>query len=153
VYQSCCVSQSKSELTRERLKLTVQLLRDVGLDFTFLLSTLLQPDPTASQPHPIFHNSLVQTPGPGYHIEPSPYPSRFDTPSIDPFDALPTSTPPLALKGRRRPSEGASMRSSASRDGTPRTGTPDQGRPPPPPRSARRVGSGVSSRLSEDDLR
>jgi len=45
------------------------------------------------------------------------------------------------------------MRPSASRDGTPRTGTPDQGRPPPPPRSAMRRGSGASSRFAEDDLR
>ncbi|WWC91120.1 uncharacterized protein L201_006061 [Kwoniella dendrophila CBS 6074] len=34
-----------------------KLLRDVGLDFTYLLSTLLQPDPSALSPHPIFNTS------------------------------------------------------------------------------------------------
>jgi hypothetical protein len=94
---------------------------------------------------------MAQTPGPGYHIEPSPYPGRFDTP--DPFESLPSNTAPLALRGRRRPSEGASMRSAPSREGTSRSGTPDAGRPPPPPRSARRVESGASGRFEDDDLR
>ncbi|KAK6906113.1 hypothetical protein I203_100096 [Kwoniella mangroviensis CBS 8507] len=38
-----------------------KLLRDVGLDFTYLLSTLLQPDPSASSPHPIFNTSATSS--------------------------------------------------------------------------------------------
>jgi hypothetical protein len=98
---------------------------------------------------------MTQTPGPGYHIEPSPYPSRFDTPVPDPFDSLPSSTAPLALKTRRRPSEGTSMKSGLGREGgrgeSPVVG--DYSRPAPPPRSARRVESGRSERFSDDDLR
>ncbi|WRT69149.1 uncharacterized protein IL334_006133 [Kwoniella shivajii] len=46
-----------------------KLLRDVGLDFTYLLSTLLQADPTVSVPHPIFNNSAsLSTPATGYHM-------------------------------------------------------------------------------------
>ncbi|WVF65465.1 hypothetical protein IAT40_000193 [Kwoniella sp. CBS 6097] len=66
-----------------------KLLRDVGLDFTYLLSTLLQSDPDASNPHPVFNNpSTIATPGPGFHLEPSPYP----TSSTSYFTDLPSSS-------------------------------------------------------------
>ncbi|OCF35643.1 exocyst complex component EXO84 [Kwoniella heveanensis BCC8398] len=55
-----------------------KLLRDVGLDFTYVLSTLLQSDPTDSNPHPVLNNpSTIATPGPEYHLEPSPYPGTY----------------------------------------------------------------------------
>ncbi|KAK8843984.1 hypothetical protein IAR55_006777 [Kwoniella newhampshirensis] len=84
-----------------------KLLRDVGLDFTYLLSTLLQPDPKSSDPHPIFNNNIMMasTPAPGYHIEPSPYVSYVpDTPA---------PAPPM---GSRTVS--ASSSSSMKRDGS-----------------------------------
>ncbi|KAL7421281.1 exocyst complex component exo84 [Cryptotrichosporon argae] len=57
-----------------------KLLRDVGLDFTFLLSSLLREDPSADPP-PSFQLP-AQTPAPGYHIEPSPFvPYVPDTPA------------------------------------------------------------------------
>lgn len=151
MHQGDGIAQSQSRFTSSGPELTLQLLQDVGLDFTFLLSTLLQPDPTSNQPHPMFQSHSAQTPGPGYHIEPSPFPSHFaDTPAPDHMDPIPGSTAPLALKGRRRPSEGA--RSTTSREGTPRAQTPES-RPMAPPRSARRVDSSHSGRVSSDSLR
>ena len=152
VHQSDCLAQSQgqySPMSRYSMADGVQLLRDVGLDFTFLLSTLLQPDPMSSQPHPIFSSTLNQTPGPGYHIEPSPYPTHFtDTPAPDHFDPVHGSTAPLSLKGRRRPSEGG-----RSREGTPRSQTPESSRPAPPARNVRRVDSNHSGRVSQDSMR
>ena len=62
-----------------------KLLRDVGLDFTFLLSNLLQEDPTApvsnTQLTSVFESAFMATPAPGYHIVPSPYvPYEPETP-------------------------------------------------------------------------
>lgn len=77
---SHCLSQPQgvSHLSLPRCCSTdnVQLLRDVGLDFTFLLSSALQPDPSSTAPvHPIFQTSAIAgTPAPGYHIEPCPFP-------------------------------------------------------------------------------
>ncbi|WWC73016.1 uncharacterized protein I206_106981 [Kwoniella pini CBS 10737] len=36
-----------------------KLLRDVGLDFTYLLSTILQPDPSSSLPHQLFDKAFT----------------------------------------------------------------------------------------------
>lgn len=102
----------------------MQLLRDVGLDFTFLLATLLQPDPASSDnlPHPVFQSALdAQTPAPNYHIEPSPFPPfeiNLDTPVAsmpDPMslDKMEGKTAPLAIR-RVRPDGGGSRSASGA---------------------------------------
>ncbi|KAK4683859.1 exocyst complex component 8, partial [Tremellales sp. Uapishka_1] len=108
-----------------------KLLRDVGLDFTFLLSTLLRPDPTSSTPLPIFQsNTIAATPAPGYHIESSPYvPFVPDTPA----PPIAGTTQPLQITPRspRHP--------TVSSAGPVTPGGSAPGSPVPPPRSERRA--------------
>lgn len=100
-----------------------QLLRDVGLDFTFLLSTLISPDPDSPHDIPAINPNFdiaAPTPAPEYHIEPSPYPSfapHDDHEAEWPLDA-PKTTAPLSINPRltRRPklSDSESMQSPES---------------------------------------
>nr|XP_018259262.1 exocyst complex component EXO84 [Kwoniella dejecticola CBS 10117]OBR81420.1 exocyst complex component EXO84 [Kwoniella dejecticola CBS 10117] len=60
-----------------------KLLRDVGLDFTYLLSTLLQPDPSIPGPNAIFNNFNTSTfsgnNGNNTRNQPSPQPQPQST--------------------------------------------------------------------------
>lgn len=95
-----------------------KLLRDVGLDFTFLLSTLLQAPSTSAEPHPQPHPvfdlpATAATPAAGFHIEPSPYPGYhadggyFDQMDVDPATPVPSSggTAPLSFGRKPRTSD------------------------------------------------
>lgn len=133
-----------------------KLLRDVGLDFTYLLSTLLQPDPTStsSHSHPIFDLSgTAETPAPGYHIDSSPYvPYIPDTPAPIPEPPVMGNTQPLFVKSPRKAR--ASETTSTAREvgeveeGSRPASADHPGRrsgsasPVPPPRSMRREASG-----------
>ncbi|WVQ84675.1 hypothetical protein IAT38_006830 [Cryptococcus sp. DSM 104549] len=80
-----------------------KLLRDVGLDFTYLLSTLLQPDPSASSPHPIFSVSATSP------LPPSlPGAQDLDRP-FSPFSPpMDVTSPPLGAGTRERSRSGGS---------------------------------------------
>ncbi|EIW66056.1 hypothetical protein TREMEDRAFT_41093 [Tremella mesenterica DSM 1558] len=129
-------------VAEECLKVTAshnrKLLRDVGLDFTFLLSTLLQPNPADTNPEiPSFNlpdfSDFVDTPTVGYQVQPSPFISTFDT-SILRFhqtqgrdtEPLVGNTAPLSIRSPRKVREGL-----LTADERPSS-------PTPPPRSARR---------------
>ncbi|ORY33088.1 hypothetical protein BCR39DRAFT_521150 [Naematelia encephala] len=129
-----------------------KLLRDVGLDFTFLLTTLLQPDSHSSSSNapPVFDLSTMSaTPAPGYHIESSPYvPLIPETPAPE-SAPITGSTQPLSIRSPRR-----SRPSDASRQPPPDPRSqdllsPGNGSPTPPPRSMRRLAS--SRTTSHDD--
>lgn len=126
-----------------------QLLRDVGLDFTFLLSNLLQPDPNSSNPtdlHPVF-NFPSETPAAGYTIDPSPYvPYLSETPAPDADIPTMGSTQPLSIAPR-------SPRKPRASDIAPEdNGLLSPTSPAPPPRSARR-GLAPRTPMEEDSLR
>ncbi|RSH95179.1 exocyst complex component exo84 [Saitozyma podzolica] len=137
----------------ESLKVTAsanrKLLRDVGLDFTFLLSNLLQPDPNSSSPtdlHPVF-NLPAETPAAGYTIDPSPYvPYLSETPAPDADIPTMGSTQPLSIAPR-------SPRKPRASDIAPEdNGMLSPTSPAPPPRSARR-GLAPRTPVEEDSLR
>ena len=122
----------------------VQLLRDAGLDFTFLLSTLLQPPATSSDrpqsnifDEPSF---TAATPGAIYQYEPSPFVGSFSTPMPpeNEIDGGAKVTAPLAVRSRPR-----DLLSPSDMPDTPGL---------VPPRSARRTPSASSrSRTPQDD--
>lgn len=121
-----------------------KLLRDAGLDFTFLLSTLLQPpssDPNRPQSN-IFDEPSFAAPTPGaiYQYEPSPFVGSFNTPMPpeNDLDEGAKVTAPLAIRSRPR-----DLLSPSDMPDTPGL---------VPPRIARRTPSASSrSRTPQDD--
>ena len=146
-------------IAEECLKVTAshnrKLLRDVGLDFTFLLSTLLQPDPSSSsniQLHPSFQiTSVGETPAiaSGYSlaIDSSPFPGYAKTPA--PEDDIPPpsgSTQPLSINPKSprkvRP-DGTSPSPAPGPTGSQPAASPAS------PRSTRRVVSAPRTQVVE----